>query len=419
MTPLKTSGPAPSAINQHTPRLLLRVCLPFAFGYFLSYLYRAINAVIAPDLVTAFALDADDLGLLTGAYFLTFALAQIPLGIALDRFGPRRTEAVLLVFAAGGAATFALAGDLEGLILGRALIGLGVSACLMAAFKAFALWFPKERLPLINGVQMAAGGLGALMATTPVQAALSITDWRGVFFCISVLTVLSAAAILIIVPGDRDRCVQASVRELWGGVVRIYTSTLFWRYAPVTVLSQASFLAIQSLWTGPWLAEVEAMPRSDVAVTLLAIATAMTAGFLVLGWTAERLGRKGIRPMHVAFVGMAAFMASQVVIICGWGSGLTLPWLAFGFFGTTGILPYAALSQSFPLHLAGRVNTALNVLVFITAFLAQWAIGGVIDAWPGVDPKQGYRAAFSMMLALQGFAALWFMTFRRDGVPAD
>jgi len=406
-------------MNEQTPRLLIRVCLPFACGYFLSYLYRAINAVIAPDLVAAFTLDANELGLLTGAYFLTFALAQIPLGIALDRYGPRRTETVLLVFAALGAATFALAGNLEGLLFGRALIGLGVSSCLMAAFKAFVLWFPKERLPLVNGVQMAAGGLGALMATTPVEAALSFTDWRGVFFFISGLTILSAAAILLIVPSDRDHGVQVSARVLWGGVVRIYSSSLFWRYAPVTVLSQASFLAIQSLWTGPWLAEVEDMPRTQVASSLFAIAAAMTAGFLVLGWTAERLGRKGIPPMHVAFAGMTAFMISQAVIVSGVLPGMTAPWLAFGFFGTTGILPYAALSQKFSLHLAGRVNTAINVLVFVAAFMAQWAIGAVIEAWPAADPEQGYRAAFLMMLALQGLAALWFIAFRREGVPED
>ena len=148
-----------------SPRQLLRVFVPFAAGYFLSYLFRVVNAVISPDLVADLALGPADLGLLTATYFLTFAAFQLPLGVLLDRFGPRRIEAVLLLFAAVGALIFAKAHSTVGLVAGRALIGFGVSACLMAAFTAFVMWFPAQRLPLVNGLQMAAGGLGALVAT--------------------------------------------------------------------------------------------------------------------------------------------------------------------------------------------------------------------------------------------------------------
>ena len=135
---------------------LTRVFVPFAMGYFLSYLMRVVNPVIAPDLVRDLGLTAADLGLLTSANFLAFAVAQLPLGILLDRFGPRRTEAVLLLFAALGAFLFSIAGSAPDLIAGRALIGLGTSACLMAAFKAYVMWFSGERIPFINGLQMAA-----------------------------------------------------------------------------------------------------------------------------------------------------------------------------------------------------------------------------------------------------------------------
>ena len=149
---------------------LTRVFVPFAIGYFLSYLMRVVNAVIAPDLVRDLGLTAADLGLLTSANFLAFAVAQLPLGILLDRFGPRRTEAVLLLFAALGAFLFSIASSAPDLIAGRALIGLGTSACLMAAFKAYVMWFSGERIPFINGLQMAAGGLGAVTGTVPVEA---------------------------------------------------------------------------------------------------------------------------------------------------------------------------------------------------------------------------------------------------------
>lgn len=401
--------------------LLLRVLLPFAAGYFLSYLYRVVNAVIAPDLIDAFGLDADQLGLLTGAYFLTFSAAQLPLGIALDRFGARRTEALLLVAAAAGAFVFAAADSFTGLLVGRALIGFGVSACLMAAFKAFVVWFAKARLPLINGCQMAAGGLGAIAATTPTEAALAFTDWRGVFFGLGVLTLLCAGAILAFVPADAGAVSsRVPTRALIAGIGRIYRSSLFWRVAPVTILSQASFLAIQGLWSGRWLAAVEGLARAEIANTLFLIAAAMIAGFLSLGGAAERLSRRGVPPIALAIAGMGTFALSQAVIISGWFAGSPWPWVAFGFFGTAGIVPYAALSQRFPVALAGRLNTALNVLVFVVAFATQWGIGVIVSRWTeafGGDPASGYRAAFTLMLGLQLAATLWFFAFRREQVP--
>ena len=152
--------------------LFARVYFPFALGYSISYFYRNTNAIIESDLVDELGIGPADLGLLTGAYFFSFAIFQLPLGILLDRYGPRRTEAVLLLFATMGAWIFSKSDSLSGLILGRLLIGLGVSACLMAAFKAYVIWFPSGRLPMINGLQMAAGGLGALVATTPLQNVL-------------------------------------------------------------------------------------------------------------------------------------------------------------------------------------------------------------------------------------------------------
>ena len=149
-----------------------RIFLPFALGYYLSYLLRTVNAVISPALTTELNLSAANLGLLTSTYFLAFGLAQIPVGIALDRFGPRRVEALLLLITAVGAAMFALGDSLQMLGFGRALIGLGVSACLMAALKGFALWYPRERQSSMTGFIMAAGALGALTASTPLEAAL-------------------------------------------------------------------------------------------------------------------------------------------------------------------------------------------------------------------------------------------------------
>ncbi len=297
------------------PLVHLRIFLPFAFGYFLSYLYRTVNAVLAPDLVRDVGVDPASLGLLTSAYFLAFAAAQLPLGVLLDRYGPRRVEATLLLFAAAGALLFARATTLGELMVGRALIGLGVSACLMAAFKAFTLWFPPERLPLANGVQMISGGVGALAATTPVELALRLTDWRGVFLAVAGLTVLAAVCVYLVVPEqDGSRSDGDASGEQCAGIRTVFASRVFWRIVPWAFAAQAAYLSIIGLWSGPWLRDVAGYPRMAVANTLMGLSLAMVVGYFAFGALAERLARRGIRPMTVAACGMTAFMLVQLLL---------------------------------------------------------------------------------------------------------
>lgn len=402
----------PALADSTTTRLLLRVFLPFASGYFLSYLYRTVNAVIAPDLVSSLSLNAGDLGLLTSAYFLTFAVFQLPLGMLLDHFGPRRVEAVLLLFAALGALLFAVSDGRTGLVVGRALIGLGVSACLMASFKAFSIWFPLARLPAVNGWVMAAGGLGALTATIPVETALQLVDWRMLFFLLSLATLVIAIGIFLVVPERPSYQHHGVQHSSWQGLKQALQTRYFWRIAPFTTFSQGAFLAIQGLWAGPWLRDVGGLERSTVAVYLLLIAAAMVAGFLSMGTLAYRLSQMGVKPILVAIAGMVFFMLVQLALTLGSPNAILPLWLGFGFFGTSAIVMYAVLSQGFPSELTGRVNTALNLLVFTAAFAGQWGIGAILDMWPsengGYHP-QGYQVAFAVVLVLQMMAFGWFI----------
>lgn len=401
---------------------LVKVFVPFAVGYFLSYLSRVVNAVIAPDLVKDLGLDAAQLGLLTSAYFLAFAAFQIPLGVLLDRFGPRRTNAGLLVIAAAGAAIFAAADSVAGLAVGRGLMGLGVSGALMAGFKAFSMWFRVGQLPLVNGCQLAAGGFGALMGTVPVEAALGVLGWRGVFVVLSISFLIGAVAVMFMVPRRGMGIPEGSLLEQFRGFGRVFASPLFIRIAPMTIAAQASFVGIQSLWSGPWLADVAGMGRGAVADYLLLIACAMIVGFLITGSIAERLGRRGVKTIDVALFGMACFIASQVVLVVQWQGAVLLTWMAFGFFGTANLLCYAMLTQSFPIDMVGRVNTSLNLMVFAGAFLCQWSIGLIIDlfeptATGGYAPG-GYRAGFGIMLALEIATMAWYWIYRRTDIKA-
>ncbi len=408
--------------STHTPlaaRMLARIFVPFALGYFLSYLYRVVNTLIAGDLSADIGLDANELGLLTSTYLITFAAFQLPLGILLDRYGPRKIEAILLLFATAGAVVFALAETLGGLVLGRALIGFGVSACLMAAFKAFVQWFPKEKLPLVNGLQFTAGGFGILAASTPVEFALTLTDWRGVFLILAAMTLLVALLVFFVVPDKPMPANRGSLREHVGGILHIFTSRQFWAIAPWSVSTQAAFLSIMSLWAGPWLRDVAGLERSAIAPVLSWLAVGVIAGYFFIGVAAERLARLGFSTPKVASLGMFLFMLVQLALILEWTSLSTGWWIGFGFFGTTGVLAYAHLSQQFAPELAGRVNTALNLLVFVFAFLAQWGIGAVINSVSGGATDHyaplGYQLAFAVVWGVQVLTMFAYFVQARRG----
>jgi len=411
-----------------TPRLsaavALRVFVPFAAGYFLSYIFRTVNSVIAPNLVADTGLDAADLGLLTSAFFLAFALAQLPLGLFLDRFGPRRVEMMLLAFAAAGCLLFAWGEGLAGLSVGRALIGLGVSACMMASFKAFVMWFAPQRLPMVNGCLLAVGATGALAATAPVEWILGFTDWRALFWGLAAFTGVIALTVYGVVPEHPEPPLHVGLRSQLRGLRSIFRDPFFWRVTPLSMLSQAAFLAVQGLWAGPWLRDVAGLGRMAVANQLLAMSAAIVAGFMGWGLLADRLSRRGVRPLTLAGAGMSGFLVVQWLLV--WGpSGWALPlWVGFGLLGTSGTLPYAVLSQAFHGQLAGRVNTALNLMVFIAAFATQWGMGAVIHWWE--DPvthtyaTTGYRVSFGVLAVMQVLALAWFLlpggSARRRGV---
>jgi sugar phosphate permease len=401
-------------------RLALTVFLPFAVGYFLSYLYRTVNAVLADDLAAAAGTDAAGLGLLTSVYFVSFAAFQIPLGLLLDRYGPRRVEALLLVVAAGGAWLFSIADDLASMTVARAVIGFGVSACLMGAFKNTVMWWPKDRLPLINGLVLAFGGLGALVAAKPVVLLLDITDWRGVFRIIAVLTLIAAAFLWTAVPERKDAAARAAgtLRQQVAALGALYRDRFFWRVAPLTVLIQASHMAYQGLWAAPWLTTVDGFDRDAVAATLQAMAIAMVLGYVLIGGLAERLARIGIRPLAVSAALTLTLLVVEALLLVPGVAPPAVLWSLFGFLATASILGYAIVTQAVPAEMAGRANTALNLIGFSGAFVAQAGLGVVIDAvagWTG-DPAMGHRAALALLLGLSIVAWLWYVRPGADRV---
>jgi MFS family permease len=250
---------------------IANVLLPFAAGYYLSCLFRTINALSSAALGADLHFGAAELGSLTSAYFFTFAIMQLPIGTALDRFGPRRVQLVLMPIAAAGAALFAVAESFPLLLLGRGLIGLGSAAALMAGLKALVLWLPKERIALANGCYIMLGALGAVTATAPAEALLDRLGWRGLFAALAAATLAATAVLWLMAPRD------PRAPEVVGGAVRprlrdVYLDRRFWHVAPLSACCIGTAFALQGLWAGSWLADVAMFDRPAVVQGLFAMA---------------------------------------------------------------------------------------------------------------------------------------------------
>jgi predicted MFS family arabinose efflux permease len=412
-----STRPAPSTSGTLAAIVAL-VLAPFALGYFLSYLFRAVNAVVGPNLAADLGLSAAELGLLTAAYLLAFALFQLPLGVLLDRFGPRRVQAALLACAAAGSLLFALGQDILTLTFARALIGLGFAGGLMSGFKAVVLWVPEPRHALANAAIMSFGALGILVATVPTELAVQAVGWRAVFVGLAAITFAVAVLIFLAVPKHSATAAGERLAGQIGSLIRILRDPVFWRLAPLLATTAGTHIAIQTLWAGPWFRDVAGLDRIGVANQLMAMAVAFLVGILLSGAVADWFVRCGVDLLTVMLGFIALFLCSELAIVLQWTS-LTLPmWVLFGMTGQVAVLAYPWLSSYFGAALSGRANTAMNLILFLFAFGAQYAIGAIIDLFPptpnGGYAPAGYRAGFGVFFLAQLAALGWYLAGHRS-----
>jgi MFS family permease len=392
-------------------RLILQVFLPFVAAYYLAFLFRTINATVAGSLTAEFGLDAGDLGLLTSIYYLTFAAAQIPIGILLDRYGPGLIQSTVMVAAALGAALFAVSDNFWLLLGGRALIGLGVAASLTAGLKALVLWFPSERVPLLNGLTIMLGGFGALTATLPAEVLLVSMGWRKLFELLAIVTAVCALIIYLVVPK-----VPAAKSSVTGGptpdgLKMVYADPRFWRLAPLSATCIGTAWALQGLWAAPWLSDVEGLDRSELLHHLLIMAIALSLSALLWGVAVDRLRRRGVGPRMLLGLVATMFIAAQLALILRLPLPSYVPWIVVAAIGAGTVLSYAILAESFPTELAGRANAALNLFHIGGAFVVQNVTGLVVQLWAPTDghyPEVAYQTAFAVNVGFQIVALAWF-----------
>ncbi|MBN3807956.1 MFS transporter [Paraburkholderia sp. Ac-20347] len=401
--------------------LRLRVFAVFALGYFVSYLFRGVNLGFAPFLTHEMGFTATDLGTLTSLYFLGFAGAQIPAGVLLDHFGPRRVTACVMLIAATGALVFGLSHSMGAMMFGRLLVGVGVSVCLGGAFKATAQHFPVAQLTLVNGLVMAVGGLGGVAVGAPLSWLLSFAPWRAVSVGLAVFTAVIAAVIWIGGPRTRDTHHQASVLEQFKGTAHILRSHAFWKTASFSALTQTVFYAMQSLWVGAFLRDVVPAGTTDVASRAASLISVLGAAFIVgnigFGALARSFERRGVSVAHFSGVTMVLFVVVQALLAARVPLPAPVLWAAYGALGGTGILTYAVLAEYFPSRMIGRVNTTFTLVIFVGIFVTQIAIGAALGHWTAVDghyPVAAHQAVWSALIAIQALAAVWyFMPGRR------
>ena len=399
-----------------------RTTLPLAALNFLNQASRAVVATIGPLLALEFGLSATELGMLAAAFFGSYALTQLPVGVALDLYGARRVQTVLALVAGTGFALSAVAPDPLTLSIGRFVTGIGVAAGFMAMIKTATEWYPRDRVAAVTGTGVFIGAIGGLAATLPVQWLLPLIGWRGLFWLLAASGCAVALWVAVIVPDAPPRATRRERRGLLaeiGEYGRIFAHPAFIRFVPGVMLMTGLNFSYQGLWAGPWLRDAGGLGDEARALVLFWFALGVMTGSLLNGQAASHLQRRGYDPMLVPYLGMAGLAAMQVALLFRPTDPVLLSaiWFAFACCAAGGPASFAAVGQHFPPELAGRVATAINASMLALVFVLQNVIGAILDLWPrtaagGWDPV-GYAWALALTLALQAGSALWLVAAPR------
>ena len=392
------------------PGLMVRMFLAFAFAYFFSALLRAVTATLAPTFSAELGLGSAQLGLLAGAYFLGFSAMQLPLGSALDRFGPKRVLIGLLAVAVAGCMSFGLASDLPQLLLARFMIGVGVSACLMAPLTSYRHHFPPSLQMRTNSWMLMTGSLGMLASTLPVQWLLPVMGWRGLFIAVAALLLVALAVIAMVIPRDEPkRSGELESSDMTTGYAAVFRHPAFVRMAPMGFFAYGGMVAMQSLWIGPWLTQVGGVGADEAARGLFLVNLCMLIAFLCWGLVLSRLLRNGRTAEGVMGRAWPAGVAMLALILWAGPAAGAASWAAWCVLTSVVSLSQPAVAQAFPVALAGRALSAFNLVIFAGVFALQWGIGLLLDALRGAGftTLGAFRASFGLFLATCLASFLW------------
>ena len=388
------------------------VFLSFAAAYTLSALVRAIIATLSPVLSQEFTLQSRDLGLLAGGYFLGFAATQLPLGTWLDKHGPKRVIVCFLAVAVLGCLAFSMATSFAGLLLGRVLIGMGVSACLMAPLTGFRRWLDAPSLLRANSWMLMSGSLGMLASTLPVQWLLPLVGWRALFWMLAGLVFLAMLVIALVVPTWKLESAVATGTQ--PGYTEVWSNRYFQKMSPLAFINYGGLVAIQTLWAGPWMIKVAGYTPLQAATGLFYLNATMLVTFWGWGLANPYLAKRGWHTDRLIAWGVPVSLLILAVNIWGGASTGWLGWTAFCVASTVISLSQPAVGMAFKPALAGRALSGFNLVIFSGVFTVQWGIGLLVDAFAalGLARIASFQAAFSVFLCC-GIAAYGYFLYAK------
>ena len=392
----------------------------FASAYFLSTLLRAITATLSPTLTLEFGLQARDLGLLAGGYFFGFSLTQLPMGHWLDQHGPKKVVLSFLGVAVLGCLVFAWASDFTGLLFARMLIGVGVSACLMAPLTGYRRWLRLEKQQRANSWMLMTGAFGMLASTLPVQWLLPVVGWRWLFVGLALLIVLSMALMSWQVPAWRQATPAVAQEEAPTGILASYVQV--WRHpyfralTPMGFFNYGGLIAMQTLWAGPWMIKVAGYSALEAATGLFWINVCMLITFWLWGLITPMLFARGLTANRLMTGGVPLIFCVQIYIIWAGADAGALPWALFCMTSSFVSLAQPAVGMAFPPHLAGRALSAYNLVLFLGVFVVQWGVGLMIDGFKGmglIEPH-AFQAAMAVFLVTCLASYAYFLKHKSD-----
>ena len=382
----------------------------FAFGFFISNLLRSITATLTPVLTLEFDLTAGNLGLLAGGYFLGFSLMQIPAGYLLDKYGPKKVVAYLLLIALISTISFAFAKNFTGLLISRFFIGVGVAACLMGPLTGYRVWFEEKYQQRANSWMLMVASFGFVISTLPVQILLPVIGWRSIFLLIVILILLSIILIVLFIPSWKNHN-DIEVNKQSAKISDVWKNKFFISLMPIAFFNYGGVQAMQTLWAGPWMLNVTGYSPLDSATGLFWINITMLIAFLVWGYILPKLSSYGIDSMKIVKFGLpVSYIIFFLIIVMGQKAGATM----FAIYILSSIvlsLTQPAVALSFPQNLAGKSLTSFNVFIHSGTFFVQWGIGLIIDYCKsiGFDTVLSYRVSFSVFLIICILSYVFFI----------
>jgi MFS family permease len=389
-------------------REVIWVFLAFAAAYFLSTLLRAITATLSPTLSVEFGLQARDLGLLAGGYFLGFSLTQLPLGRWLDAHGPKKVVLRFLALAVAGCIAFALSTDFMGLLLSRMLIGAGVSACLMAPLTGYRRWLTPEKQQRANSWMLMTGSLGMLASTLPVQWLLPAIGWRWMFAVLAVLLMLAMGLMWLKVPAWRQSNPNTAEKSedkqegLFATYSQVWRNPYFQRMTPIGFFNYGGLIAMQTLWAGPWMAKVAGYSSLEAAGGLFWINVSMLFTFLLWGLVTPKLYARGLNANRLIAMVTPINLLVQLTIVWSGSDAGALHWALFCISGSVVSLAQPAVGGAFPASVAGRGLSGYNLVLFLGVFVVQWGFGLLVDMFRnfGLEQIVSFQSALAVFLGL-------------------